>query len=172
MSSELVNRFKNVDDPKRRLWALNYFSPRSEGFAEPGKSALLAGYSREKASAFNAMLTRPKWASELMEAEALADAELIYSAEQAIRDFVESPHNDRYKLDAAKFALERIHRSKWAGQSTPAISVQVADFSTASISPQTGATRLNAFIGRAGGNGLDIGIDSKVAINANGEGGF
>lgn len=93
-------------DPRMKKFIAYYIDPESDTFGNAYGSAKRAGYSESYAK--NITNVCPEWLSEIIE-----DNELTEKAKKNLKEFLEKQDNDRLKLDATKFTLERIDREKF-----------------------------------------------------------
>lgn len=93
-------------DPRMKKFVANYIDPKSDTFGDAYNSAKRAGYADSYAK--NITNICPEWLSEILE-----DNELTERARENLKEFLDKQDNDRLKLDATKFTLERIDREKF-----------------------------------------------------------
>lgn len=94
-------------NPQQELFLQSFLDPKSETFSNYTQSAIKAGYSKEYADNITALM--PKWLEESLE-----DSELVRKALDNLSDFIGDSENRNLQWDATKFALSRLHKSKFS----------------------------------------------------------
>lgn len=83
-------------DARVALFRAFYTDPKSEGFANCRRSAIMAGYSEEYADTITYQM--PKWLEELLEDDAMMRADMLRRAQKNIKEVLHStPENNEDK---------------------------------------------------------------------------
>lgn len=102
-----MNEQERILNPQQELFLKNFLDPTSETFGNYTQSALKADYAKDYAESISAQM--PKWLD-----EALEDSSLVRKALDNLSEFLGDDENKNYKLDATKFTLSRLHKSKFS----------------------------------------------------------
>jgi hypothetical protein len=94
-------------NPQQELFLKNFLDPNSETFSNYTQSAIKAGYSKEYGE--NISHQMPKWLD-----EALEDSTLVRKALDNLSEFLGDRENTNARLDATKFTLTRLNKSKFS----------------------------------------------------------
>lgn len=85
-----------MPDARVALFRAFYTDPKSEGFANCRRSAIMAGYSEEYADTITYQM--PKWLEELLEDDAMMRADMLRRAQKNIKEVLNTtPENNEDK---------------------------------------------------------------------------
>jgi len=94
-------------NPQQELFLQSFLDPKSNTFSNYKQSAIKAGFSLEYADTISSQM--PKWLDESLE-----DSHLVKRALKNLSDFLGDEKNGNFRLDATKFTLSRLAKSKFS----------------------------------------------------------